>query len=182
MGTANVCFIGFGGNTDNPLARFQKALGLIQSSIGALINQSPCYSTKPLNPPELQDTSQPDFINMVAAVKSELSPEQTMQQLLDIERLLGRNRNLELRWGPRKIDLDLLMYDDKVVNSDFLTLPHPRMLERDFVLKPLCDIAPDTIHPTSNSTIQELLNTLYELQAPTYVLKCLDRSEQLDKR
>ncbi|MCB0335642.1 MAG: 2-amino-4-hydroxy-6-hydroxymethyldihydropteridine diphosphokinase [Bdellovibrionales bacterium] len=174
MQGASICYIGFGGNTGNPIQTFQHALALLADKLGSVGACSPLYKTKPLNPPELQDTSQPDFINMVAAFSTQLPPLSIMQELLNVEKLLGRDRNLELRWGPRTIDLDLLLMGDVVLTSETLTLPHPRMHERDFVLKPLNDIAPSITHPTLGLSVSALLEKLYTNDHQTFVLEALD--------
>jgi len=88
---------------------------------------------------------QPPFINAVIAVATSLSPRDLLARALKIERAFGRDRERERRWGPRTLDLDLLAYDDLVLHSPDLTLPHPRMFERAFVLVPLAEIAPDRV-------------------------------------
>jgi len=84
--------------------------------------------------------------------------------MLEIEKSLGRRR--EIKWGPRTLDLDLLLYDNQILQTLGLTLPHPRMHERDFVLKPLAEIAPDLIHPTLHTTIRELAMRLNTAAGP----------------
>lgn len=81
-----------------------------------------------------------------------------LQQLLDIERALGRDRQNEMRWGPRVIDLDILLIDNEVIKSDQLEVPHPRMHMRRFVLEPLAEIAPSAFHPILQLTAEQLLN------------------------
>jgi 2-amino-4-hydroxy-6-hydroxymethyldihydropteridine diphosphokinase len=115
---------------------------------------SSIYETEPVS-----EVQQPPFLNMVAEVGSPLpAPEQMMARLLRIEYLLGRTR--ELREGPRTIDLDLLLYGDLESQTEFLTLPHPRMNERRFVLEPLAEIATHLVHPTLKFTVKELLESL----------------------
>ena len=101
--------------------------------------------------------SQPEFLNMVAEVRGSTlpSPEQVMARLLRIEYALGRTREVPL--GPRTIDLDLLFYRDEKRTTQFLTLPHPRLHLRRFVLEPLAELCPDLVHPTVRQTIGELL-------------------------
>ena len=90
-------------------------------------------------------TDQPPFINAVIAVATSLPPRDLLSRALDVERAFGRDRASERRWGPRTLDLDLLAYDDLVLDSPDLTLPHPRLFERAFVLVPLAEIVPDQV-------------------------------------
>lgn len=101
---------------------------------------------------------QPNFYNTAAVVKTLLTPAQLMQRLLDIEALYGRKR--EEKWGPRTLDLDLILYDDRVSDDPFVTLPHPLMAERAFVLKPLCELVPNYVHPLLNKRLFHLLAEL----------------------
>ena len=96
------------------------------------------------------------FLNMVAEVRTTIfSPEQVLARLLRVEYALGRRREMER--GPRNIDLDLLLYNNERRDTEFLTLPHPRMHLRRFVLEPLAELSPQLIHPTTGKTIQQLL-------------------------
>jgi 2-amino-4-hydroxy-6-hydroxymethyldihydropteridine diphosphokinase len=105
---------------------------------------------------------QPDFVNAVMSVATELTPAKLMAALHEIERKAGRKR--ELRWGPRTLDLDLLDYNGMIVesagNDSKLSLPHPGIAERSFVLKPLLDIAPDWTHPITGLTAANMLKAL----------------------
>ncbi|MEM7771444.1 MAG: 2-amino-4-hydroxy-6-hydroxymethyldihydropteridine diphosphokinase [Cyanobacteria bacterium P01_A01_bin.37] len=107
------------------------------------------YRTAAVGPP------QPDYLNACAVMRTDLSPRALLHTLLDIETLFGRERRE--RWGPRTLDLDLLLFDNCVVAEPGLTIPHPRMGERAFVLVPLCDVASDWIHPTSQRAIARLI-------------------------
>jgi 2-amino-4-hydroxy-6-hydroxymethyldihydropteridine diphosphokinase len=100
----------------------------------------------------------PAFLNAVAEVDTSLSPIDLLHRLLDIERALGRIRRE--KWGPRTIDLDLLLYADEVLKTPELTLPHPRLAERQFVLQPLAEIAPSLVVPGSGKRVDELLQEL----------------------
>jgi 2-amino-4-hydroxy-6-hydroxymethyldihydropteridine diphosphokinase len=120
---------------------------------------SSIYETEPVS-----EVAQPPFLNMVVEVGDTLpKPEQVMARLLRIEYLLGRTRGL--KDGPRTLDLDLLFYGDLEKQTQFLTLPHPRLHERRFVLEPLVEIAPNLLHPTLKCPASELLSGLNDLSA-----------------
>ena len=103
-------------------------------------------------------TDQPDFLNAVAEIETDKSPEELLQVLLQIEQEMGRRRIRH--WGERNIDLDLLLYDDRVMDLPDLKVPHPDMQNRDFVLRPLAQIAPDAVHPVLRKTIEQLWREL----------------------
>ncbi|TVM15651.1 2-amino-4-hydroxy-6-hydroxymethyldihydropteridine diphosphokinase [Oceanidesulfovibrio indonesiensis] len=112
-------------------------------------------------------TAQPWFLNQVAAFKpgrdADMTPESLLEVLHAVEMELGRDRTWEIRFGPRSLDLDLLLFDNVVINTPRLTLPHPRMLERAFVLVPLKDIAPDLVLPTGESVQAALAELRYSV-------------------
>ena len=114
------------------------------------------YETEPVG---LLD--QPKFVNGAALLRTSLAPQQLLGRLLLIELNFGRNRAAVAQKGPRTLDLDLLLYDDVVLQTAALTLPHPLMHERRFVLEPLAEIAPAWVHPTQQRTVQDLLRRLY---------------------
>lgn len=131
-------YVGIGSNLEYPAAQVQKAcaaLGDIPQSRLMAVSRS--YSNPPLGP---QD--QPDYVNAVAALLTRLSPRQLLAELQKLEAGLGRVRTAGDRWGPRIIDLDLLLHGLNRVDSPELNLPHPGISQRNFVLFPLCDIAP----------------------------------------
>lgn len=105
-------------------------------------------------------TDQPPFLNMAVEGYTTLSPTELLAHLQGIEKRLGRERTI--RYGPRLIDLDILFYDDLVLELPGLSLPHPRLQERGFVLRPLADLAPDFVHPVLNRSVRELLAALPE--------------------
>ncbi|TVQ52247.1 MAG: 2-amino-4-hydroxy-6-hydroxymethyldihydropteridine diphosphokinase [Spirulina sp. DLM2.Bin59] len=117
-----------------------------------VVASSPWYRTAPVGPP------QPDYLNGCALLKTTLDPEDLLNHLLGIEQQFGRVRRE--RWGPRSLDLDLLFYGDRTLDLPHLTLPHPRMGDRPFVLVPLADIAPHWQHPHQGETVIQRLAQL----------------------
>ncbi len=111
----------------------------------------------------MEFTQQPWFLNCAAALETNQSPKQLMASILRIEQAMGRQR-LQKK-GPRTIDIDILLFDSAVVNSSELTIPHPALHQRRFVLEPLAEIAPEVLHPTLKKTVRELLDRLPEGQA-----------------
>lgn len=103
---------------------------------------------------------QVDYVNGAVAAESDWAPECLLALLHIIESSLGRNREREVRWGPRSIDLDLLMVGDQIIDSPSLTLPHPEMIRRRFVLEPLVELAPETIHPVNGLCVRTLLESV----------------------
>jgi 2-amino-4-hydroxy-6-hydroxymethyldihydropteridine diphosphokinase len=101
---------------------------------------------------------QPSFLNMALAGRTALSPDALLAYLKEIETSLGRKKTV--RFGPRQIDLDIIFYDDQIVDAPHLHIPHPRLVERGFVLRPLVDIAPDFVHPVLQQTLVELASQL----------------------
>ena len=117
-----------------------------------LLRLSPVYETDPVGPP------QPPYLNMVAELETELSPTGLLAEMLRVEKALGRERRE--RWGPRTLDLDLLLYGDLVLEEEGLSVPHPRLHERAFVLVPLLDLLPEGRHPLLGQSFAELLASL----------------------
>jgi 2-amino-4-hydroxy-6-hydroxymethyldihydropteridine diphosphokinase len=134
-------FIALGGNIGDVRATFDKAVAcLCRDEAVRLIARSSDYRTPPWGL-----TEQPPFVNAAIAVATSLSPHDLLKRTMECERLLGLDRARKKHWGPRNIDLDILAYDDLVLTDRDLSLPHPRMLERAFVLAPLAEIAPDRL-------------------------------------
>jgi 2-amino-4-hydroxy-6-hydroxymethyldihydropteridine diphosphokinase len=130
-------YVGLGSNLGDPLAHIERALAaLAQLADSRLVVASPRYASPPFGPVE-----QPPFVNAVAGMLTRLEPLQMLEALQDIQRALGRSASA-LRWGPREIDLDLLVHGHARLDGPALTLPHPGLAQRDFVLFPLRDIAP----------------------------------------
>ncbi len=133
--------IALGGNVGDVRDTFRNALAMLCSGAEvSLIARSRSYLTPPWG---VED--QPPFINCCAAVETTLSPHELLRRVQSVERAFGRNRTQERRWGPRPLDIDIIAYDDVIVNDPDLILPHPRLFERAFVLVPLADIAADRL-------------------------------------
>jgi 2-amino-4-hydroxy-6-hydroxymethyldihydropteridine diphosphokinase len=146
----STAYLLMGGNMGDRLAYLQQATSLIQKYCGKVITASAVYETAAWG-----FTDQSSFYNQALVIHTELSPEELMQELLRIETSMGRERLIHL--GPRTIDLDILLIDQQTIVSDLLTLPHPFLPERRFALIPLCEVAPDLMHPVLHKTIRELL-------------------------
>ena len=131
--------LGLGGNVGDVQTTLDRAAtALCDASDVLLLAQSSDYKTPPWG---IED--QPAFVNRCIAVETALTPRALLHRALAVERMLGRDRGREQRWGPRAIDIDLLAYDDLKIDEPGLALPHPRLFERAFVLVPLAEIAPD---------------------------------------
>lgn len=132
------------------IAHVQYAFTQIQTRIGNIKAASSLYQTAPWG-----NTNQQNFVNQVLQVDTNLSAQDVLQTLLDIEVQMGRSRNL--KWEPRIIDIDLLFYGSEIIQSENLIVPHPLLHQRRFTLIPLAQIAPNFIHPTFNSSVAQLL-------------------------
>jgi 2-amino-4-hydroxy-6-hydroxymethyldihydropteridine diphosphokinase len=122
------------------------------AALGVVRSVSSFFDTEPVG-----FLDQPRFLNGALALETELEPAALMRALLDVERSMGRERERAVAKGPRVIDLDLLLYGDVVMATEELTLPHPEMQERRFVLEPLAEIAPEWVHPVLRLTVREML-------------------------
>ena len=146
-------YVGLGSNLGDRAAYLLLGLSaLSRLPETRLLRLSPVYETDPVGPP------QPPYLNMVAELETELSPKGLLAEMLRVEKALGRERRE--RWGPRTLDLDLLLYGDLVLEEAGLSVPHPRLHERAFVLVPLLDLLPEGRHPLLGQSFAELLASL----------------------
>ena len=144
------CYIGLGSNLDDPAAQLRSALEQMQEIPHTTqVACSSFYASAPVGPGE-----QPDYVNAVARLDTELAPEALLDALQAIENRHGRERTL--RWGARTLDLDILLYGNQQLDCARLCVPHPRMAERNFVLQPLAELAPDLSMP-DGTALQTLL-------------------------
>lgn len=146
---AHISYVGVGSNLGKRRQNCLHALESLEKRGIRVRNKSSIYETEPWG---VKD--QPAFLNMVIEVETDLQPAQFLQALKEIERESGREKSY--KWGPRCLDLDILLFDDITVDQDDLCIPHPLMHEREFVLRPLCEIAPEAKHPVLKKSIREL--------------------------
>ncbi|MGD0885037.1 MAG: 2-amino-4-hydroxy-6-hydroxymethyldihydropteridine diphosphokinase [Thermodesulfovibrionales bacterium] len=148
-----VAYIGIGSNLGNREKNILRAVAVLSEAGIVIKERSSLHETEPWG---IKD--QPKFLNMVLEGETDKEPAQLLEMLKKIERAIGREDTY--RWGPRIIDLDILFYDDLVINEPSLQIPHPHLHERAFVLKPLSEIAPEKIHPVFKKSVRELLSEL----------------------
>lgn len=149
-------YIAVGSNLGNPREQCEAAISTLGKRCGALRKASSFYRTEPVG-----YGPQNWFVNAVAEIQTSLGPLSLLSCLQEIQKRMGRARN-GIRFGPRLIDLDILLYDDLVLHTPHLEIPHPRMHKRRFVLVPICDINPQIFHPVLKRTMRELLDLLPE--------------------
>lgn len=149
-----IAYVGLGSNLGDPVPQVREALERLNAAEEVEVTRvSALYRNPPLGPPD-----QPWYINAVARVRTRLGPEDLLRLLQQIEAAMGRVR--KERWGPRCIDLDLLLYNGEVIFTPELVVPHPELHRRVFVLAPLAEIAPQAWHPVMQKTAGELLAAL----------------------
>jgi 2-amino-4-hydroxy-6-hydroxymethyldihydropteridine diphosphokinase len=146
-------YIGIGSNLGNRKQNCENAISLLKENRITVLKRSTMFETAPWG---IKD--QPKFINMAIKIDTILEPEDLLSLLKEIESAIGRTQTF--RWGPRIIDLDILLYDNSIINTNTVKIPHPGIKDRDFVLRPLSEIAPEKIHPVFKKSIKKLLDEL----------------------
>ena len=149
----STAYIGIGSNLGKREENCERAVNLLIKKGLTVLKQSSMIETEPWG---VKD--QPAFINLAVSIDTPLPPETLLNLVKEIETDLGRTETF--RWGPRIIDLDILFYDDVVMEKPDMSIPHPHIKDRDFVLRPLAEIAPDLVHPVLKKTVKVLLDSL----------------------
>jgi 2-amino-4-hydroxy-6-hydroxymethyldihydropteridine diphosphokinase len=159
----NRAFIGLGANLGERETQIRSALERLNATPGISVAKvSKLIETDPVGGPP----GQPKYLNGAACLRTTLAPRQLLERLLEIEKELGRDRSGKKLNAPRLIDLDLLLYEGQTLAEPGLVVPHPRMAEREFVLRPLCEIAPQAVHPLLKKTAREMLAAFSRYLAP----------------
>ena len=153
----HIVYISVGSNMGDRLQNCRQGITMLtRGAKSRAIAQSRVYTTEPVD-----YKNQDWFINMVVKLETALDPFELLDQIEKVQRAAGRKRDV-IRFGPRVLDLDILLYDDRIIESEHLIVPHPRMHQRRFVLKPICDIDPTILHPVLHQSMQSLLDQLGE--------------------
>lgn len=146
------CFLLLGTNLGNRMGYLRLAIEKIALEAGKIIQISPVFETEPWH-----FEAENNFLNCAVEISTVKSPAEILKSIKEIEQQLGRQRTALPGYHSREIDIDILFFDNEIINQDDLQIPHPRLAERRFALEPFCKIAPGIIHPVLNKTISELL-------------------------
>ncbi len=165
----NTAYLILGGNKGNKLQNLQHALQLITDTSGEIAGKSDIFATSAWG-----NTNQPDFLNQAVCLKTSLTAENLLINLISIEQLLGRVRDHN-KWMERTMDIDILFYNDEIINTADLKIPHPFIQERKFVLVPMAQLAPKLIHPILKKNIETLLSECHDKLEVTKLHAANDR-------
>lgn len=155
-----IAYLSLGSNSGDSFKLIEQAVSLLNLAENIkLIRASALYETEPWG---IKDQNW--FLNLAVEVKTSLSPQDLLFKCQNIEKTLGRNREKEIRWGERPIDIDIIFYDKEVLDSEILSIPHKYMNQRAFVLIPLMELIPDFVHPILNKTVSELYDELEDVE------------------
>jgi 2-amino-4-hydroxy-6-hydroxymethyldihydropteridine diphosphokinase len=172
-------YVGFGANLGDPLATYGLAKSILEQKLGDIVAESKMYESRALT---LDGSpSQTNYFNAVIAFDTDIAAGRILQILLETELVFKRKREDSVRWAPRPIDLDILFYGDSVISEEGLTVPHPELQNRDFVLCPLLDIAAEFKHPVTNDTIRALESSLNSRGCIRLIIRSFEiAAEQVD--
>jgi len=163
----NQVFLGLGTNVGDRMFQINEALAQLSAVLGQVSTQSSIYATQAWGL-----TEQDDFLNAVVQIETPLNVEDVLQQIQSIEQSMGRDRSI--KWGPRTIDIDILFFNDEIIEKENLTVPHPLLQERLFVLQPMAEIAPNYVHPKLGVSIDALIEICPDqLKVQAVIPKCL---------
>ena len=155
-----IAYLSLGSNSGDSFKLIDQAVSLINLAENmSIVATSALYETEPWGV-----KNQNWFLNLAIQIKTDLSAEDLLVKLQNIEKTLGRNREKERRWGERPIDIDIIFYGNEIISTDFLTTPHPQMHRRAFVLVPMLEIAPDFVHPILNKSISAIYDELEDVE------------------
>ena len=155
-----IVYLSLGSNSGNRFRLIEQAINFVGMCENVkLLQTSALYETEPWG---VKDQNW--FLNIIAKIQTTLSAQDLLLKLQNVEKTLGRNRDNERRWGERPIDIDIIFYGNECINTEILSVPHPRMQERAFVLVPFLEIEPDFVHPVLKKTISELYDDLEDVE------------------